>query len=541
MGSSSMDEQSDVDVDDELLELAFDVDDNDSVPHRKRAASSSIKARNAKRRKHDLTADTDDESRGGDEPESEEDESNPYPLDGKFKDETDRQKLMMMPELEREAILSQRLEEKQRHLDKVNIRMLLNANRKHSDSPDVDAVSSAAKRKHTTVGKTAEKAKGLAALAEKRRNKKERDARHDDADYESPKKASRRQMSEDASSEDGEVSKRDTDSRDHGTSEMVLVEDLSMARITRDMLEKACHRKDFEDFVVGGWVKYHFGLDEYGKPSYALCEIINVGAEFTTPYKLGEKVQSDKTLELRHAEKVKTWNMDRVSNAPFDKMEFQTLVRHLQRNQMRLPRRRDLEKKRDAIKKFLSAPISDADTQTSIADHSRMRGGRLTMPEQLAKKARLGQRRALAQKQKNEQELAQVGQEIADLEAQYPALRAATEVVSDRTSTIVEKNRLAALKERRENEEAERDARRRKALGAAAGGGSSDVSRPGTPTVKDLSARVKTVSRLGQDADSSRSGTPKPEAQAAALPGAPSVMSSLNAVASAIDLDLGDF
>lgn len=38
-----------------------------------------------------LTADSDDEGRGGDEPESEEDESNPYPLDGKFKDEYDRQ------------------------------------------------------------------------------------------------------------------------------------------------------------------------------------------------------------------------------------------------------------------------------------------------------------------------------------------------------------------------------------------------------------------------------------------------------------------
>lgn len=156
------------------------------------------------------------------------------------------------------------------------------------------------------------------------------------------------------------------------------------------------------------------------------------------------------------------------------------------------------------LQRFLPPSLpSQADTQTSIADHSRMRGGRLTLPEQLAKKAHLGARRALAQKQKNEQELAQVGQELADLEAQYPALRAATEVVSDRTSTILEKNRLAALKERRENEEAERDARRRKALGAAAGGGgSSDVSRPGTPPVKDLSARVKTVSRLGQDADS---------------------------------------
>lgn len=52
MGGSSMDEHSDVDVDNELLELAFDVDD-DSGPQRKRGAPSSLKARTAKRRKQE--------------------------------------------------------------------------------------------------------------------------------------------------------------------------------------------------------------------------------------------------------------------------------------------------------------------------------------------------------------------------------------------------------------------------------------------------------------------------------------------------------
>ena len=51
MGSSSMEEPSDVDVDDELLGLAFD--DDDAAPQRKRSASSSLKARTAKRRKQE--------------------------------------------------------------------------------------------------------------------------------------------------------------------------------------------------------------------------------------------------------------------------------------------------------------------------------------------------------------------------------------------------------------------------------------------------------------------------------------------------------
>lgn len=109
----------------------------------------------------------------------------------------------MMSMVDREVVLTQRLEEKQRLLDKVNVSAFMKVHRKQTESPEVDNVSSAAKRtcihvyalmmyivcdtailivpklslgKHTTVGKTQEKAKGLAALAEKRRVKKERDA-----------------------------------------------------------------------------------------------------------------------------------------------------------------------------------------------------------------------------------------------------------------------------------------------------------------------------------------------------------------------------
>jgi len=53
---------------------------------------------------------------------------------------------MLLPELEREAIISQRLEEKQRVLDKVNVSMLLKTHRKRPESPETETVSSAAKR-----------------------------------------------------------------------------------------------------------------------------------------------------------------------------------------------------------------------------------------------------------------------------------------------------------------------------------------------------------------------------------------------------------
>lgn len=73
----------------------------------------------------------------------------------------------------------------------------------------------------------------------------------DDADYELPRKARRRHSSDDTSSEDGEVDKREEDREAERAAETVTVDDLSRARITRDMLAKNCLTPWFEDLVKG--------------------------------------------------------------------------------------------------------------------------------------------------------------------------------------------------------------------------------------------------------------------------------------------------
>jgi RNA polymerase-associated protein RTF1 len=100
-----------------------------------------------------------------DDPESEEDESNPYPLAGQYKDEADRQKLVLsqrfcilengtnvrlfhrlmeLSEIEREEIIAQRLEERQRLVDKANLNRLFKASA--AAEKEKDSVSKAAKR-----------------------------------------------------------------------------------------------------------------------------------------------------------------------------------------------------------------------------------------------------------------------------------------------------------------------------------------------------------------------------------------------------------
>jgi|ERR1700733_12741600 len=122
-----------------------------------------------------------------------------------------------------------------------------------------------------------------------------------------------------------------------------------------------------------------------------------------------------------------------------------------------------------------------------VDTRQRMMNNRPAFQALTAQKARLNQRRLLVQKQRNEPELAAVVNELEDLEVRYPELRQA-----ERTTGASEINRKVQLENRRAREEADREARRRKAALAVATV-SRDIGRPATPSVKDFSARVKTI------------------------------------------------
>lgn len=127
-----------------------------------------------------------------------------------------------------------------------------------------------------------------------------------------------------------------------------------------------------------------------------------------------------------------------------------------------------------------------ADVQSMISARQRI-NNKPAYPVLVAQKARLQQRRALATKQRDDVELATATKELAELEAKYPELTSSSRE-SDHRSVEEEKQRQAAANAAMELRKAE-EARRRKAR-------AGESSQPGTPPVRDLSARVKTMSKL---------------------------------------------
>ncbi|KAF8056914.1 hypothetical protein FPV67DRAFT_1529440, partial [Lyophyllum atratum] len=483
-----------------------------------------------------------------DEPESEEQEDvDPYPLDGKFIDEADRQRLMQMSEIEREEKIALRLEEKQRLHDRRMISQMV----KEQRGGDVDGVAKAAKRQHTVRGATKEKSRKLDELKAKRKAKDEKQRGSPKRDRSSSPMDM--EISDDES-EDGQITKYEQEEEKDRKlfskpvpvdDQPVGMEDLEKCRITRDSLAKYCMAPWFQDYVQDAWVRYLIG-QENGQPVYRICQITNLGADFVKPYRVNDKM-ANQVLELKHGKSVKLFHMDKVSNGPFIAKEFERLARTCSSEEVKLPTKRVLEKKVADMTRLVTQPITESDINAMLARKSQLSSSKsigLTTME----KSRLTQARTLAQRRHDYAEVAEIDAKLVELGGVVqPQLRDDT---IDLLAKVNERNRKANTEAVRKAEIAEAERKRRERKLAAAGG-------TGTLTPVDPSARLKIMPRLFNAAtpttrpgtptlvppkDTSRPVSPLPPPAAAPLIGSVTVKKSLEAtIFDSIEIDLGDF
>ncbi|CUA66789.1 RNA polymerase-associated protein C651,09c [Rhizoctonia solani] len=460
----------DNDLSDELLALAGDSEDQP----RRRKRSSSGQHKSSKRRKQD----TEDEY--GDDPESEEDEANPYPLEGKYADELDRQRLLEMPETEREDILSQRMEEMQRFQDKVNLDRMLKAQKGSPDTPN-DPVAKAAKRKHTNIGATKEKSKGLEQLKEKRRAKQDNMSRRARASADdSPAKRRSSSPESDSSDEEGQFRPGD-ESFDNSTprqkkeekEEPPTIDDFNAVRLTREQLAKFCHVSWFQELVQGAYVRFLIA-SENGQPVYRACEIVELGADPVKAYTVEGQI-TDQMLELRHGKDTKLFPMDKVSNAPFTDREVDRLIKVCQAGGIKLPTKSRLEKKAHRLQQLTSQRFTDNDITKMMERKSALKQ-QPSHAQVLQEKSRLNQARNLAISRRDAAEVAELDVKIAELETLASGVTREQE--EDQWAKVNERNRRLNLEQTKKAEALA--AAKRKALMASR----SSTPKAGTPAAK---------------------------------------------------------
>ncbi|CAA7268808.1 unnamed protein product [Cyclocybe aegerita] len=497
------------DIDDQLLELAGATEKKKKGRQHSSgsAGGGGSKGAAGKKRKH-VDSDSEKESF-----ESEEEMQDPFPLEGKYRDEQDKRELLSMTEFRREQILEERAEERQRL---QNAKMLADMVRQQQGGGGAsadDSVSRAAKRQHQARGATKEKAHKLDELKAKRKAKddKKRSRAEDSPSQTRGRSSSPQDMDiSDEESEDGQITKAEQEDErllnlssgyesSHkrsrsGNKEDVpdapcTMEALETCRLTRDNLAKHFIKPWFQDYVTNAWVRYLIGQEQNGQPVYRICQINNLASDFVKPYKINDKT-TNQALELKHGKSMRTFNMDKVSNGPFIEKEWDRLVKTYTSEDVKLPTKQQLEKKVAQMEKLVNQPMTEGDISVMLTRKAQLqtsKGSGLSTLE----RSRLIQQRTLAIRRQDYEEVAEIEAKLEEAKPTTPP-KLETE---DMLARVNERNRKANLEAIRQQEIAEAEKKRRerklKELGSK-----PSTPRPGTPVVNGEDLFAATVAKV---------------------------------------------
>ncbi|ORX39021.1 hypothetical protein BD324DRAFT_618258 [Kockovaella imperatae] len=310
---------------------------------------------------------------------------NPYPLEGKYIDEDDRDQLEDMPEIEREEILAARLEEMQKYKDSMALDAMFRsaAGGGVADDDDDDEGPSRKKRKHTSVTKKASDA--IKDLKSKRKAQDERAARRAARREARPRSTS--PTSDTHSAEDGEIShfdrsynvdsprkpakKAEKRSVEDTDAEPVSYVELNSARLSRYEIVDMCFKDGFEDVAKSSFVRIMANEpDADGRPKYRIHRIVDIDesgshGQYTIEYQ-GRNISDSRALLCQYGKVKRLFRIADVSNGDIIEGEFRRMRDTWDVDGVKLPKRSELKKKHEAIKELRDRPMTNDEINRQV-------------------------------------------------------------------------------------------------------------------------------------------------------------------------------
>ncbi|CCX33966.1 hypothetical protein FPQ18DRAFT_272097 [Pyronema domesticum] len=512
-------------LDDELLALAGDDSDAESVqsdvsaaPPRRSPAPSSPKKRSrapapAKRSRKKARRDgsDDDDSEDGDvkselsddalsdvdsgaeshhaaqelssASEDEDDEpSKPlYPLEGKYKDAADKAKLLAMTEIDREAVLEERMAQIEREQQDRHLRNLLKS-RTAADNKAAAAASTRKSLRTKSAPKVTAEISKRGKLDELRRNREERKATGRRSSF-GDEDASRKLMS------DGEDDGDYHDSHYIKDERPINLDDVNSCRIGRTALSKLCDYPGFEDAVQDVFVRLSMFDKETNRNVYRMTQIKGLKTGRTYSMLDGSR-RTDKHLILVHGKSERDFPMDLMSDSRFTDSEFNRWKLTLEADKISFPSVSHLRNKAKALNELATRPLTTEEVSAMIAKRN---SGKADYLKSIEQRRKLQQRREEAIAAKDDDAVLQIDKELQELEDQQSG-PARGETQMQRMARINAENRKRNMAEIRKAEIAEKRAHR-EALEKAGSGGS---------TFANPFMRVKTTVKFKHDMENKK-------------------------------------
>lgn len=305
-------------------------------------------------------------------------EADPYPLEGKFKNEEDREKLMAMDEVTREQILYDRMQEKEKKRERRYL--ALRARQNQVDSSAMRATGSKNKRLRTSK---------LSELKRQRERKSKQRSQKDDDDHiedllEDDDEDDRdldelagygNEGDEDYYSDEyeptagrkkGKSASSWEDYEDKYQQEATLADFNQKVRSSRSLLSKYIYRDEFDVAIPGSYVRVSIGPSpRTGKQQYRIAKVEEI-KRHGTPYKLFGK-ECNTYLNVSQGNSSRVISLAYVSNSPFSEEEFEIYKKRLTHSDMDIPSVGEVEDKFSELRAMSTKKLTNEDINKMVA------------------------------------------------------------------------------------------------------------------------------------------------------------------------------
>ncbi|KAI4256880.1 MAG: hypothetical protein L6R42_005968 [Xanthoria sp. 1 TBL-2021] len=455
-----------------------------------------------------------------------------FPIEGKFRSEKDRAEIMALSEIQRESILAERAQQRERELQNEHLRRLVASKKKEAevaegrkrkaDTAELEDRQRKSSRQKTALGgrKAGETSGAIEAYKRQREEKGIRDEqRKRDGQERRDRKA--RGSLEDGYSDadaDGESEVDWDDVRAHANESRRHDEqpsdqhDFERVRIGRDNFAKVCFYPGFDDAIKDCYARVNIGPNHAtGDSIYRMAKIS--GFAEGRPYAM-EGVNHKNFVTTQYA-KVTIGKSERTvpfiacSTAKITEVEFNDYKNKMLADDLPLPTKPFLIGKIGDINRLINHQFTPEEIQQKLE-----RSGVLQQRFNTLERVSLVNRRQKAEARGDEEAVAQLSKEIAEIDGPKLAFNTSLYKTSpkpvnagptqqERLAELNRANRKANAADVRKAQQAERRAealaRKRVERGEA---------------VADPFARVKTRPRTNYDSSGERLAPPKPAMRA---------------------------
>ena len=364
------------DIDEDLLALAgADEEDEDVV------LSSTVKrgrnADDAFSRKRRIEIDSEEEEDDYDpagasmseDQEEKYEEENPFPLEGKFKDESDRVTLESLPEMERETLLFERSQLMQKYQDRKLFRERERNIKRQQHRNQENKKTRTSTRFTKVTGHSDVKTSKLSQLKKQRERKNQNlqyseseeeyddgykydesayeDENEDEEEYDPYKRSARYREEEEEEVEWAE----DTKIRES------QIPDFNSIKIGRSFVAKFCFYPGFNDIVGGCYGRVNVGTDKStNETMYRMVKIEKVFLQ--KPYNMG-KLITNQYFGVTQGKDRKVFQMSFFSDGLITPEEYDRYIRSLDASNTSKPSVYALNNKGKELHEFVTKPLTD--------------------------------------------------------------------------------------------------------------------------------------------------------------------------------------